>query len=120
MLGAQIFQVYLVVGEPEKAVSRLESILKRPGAVTPDYLRINPVFESLRGNPHFDRLVNTSCSGSAAGDASTVPVLLLGASNSDAGSGGPLVPGAATFVLELFQGTTVLDSREVAITLTAP
>lgn len=42
------------------------------------------------------------------------------ASNTGAGSGGPLVPGAATFVLQLFQGTTVLDSREVAITLTAP
>ena len=42
------------------------------------------------------------------------------ASNSNGGSGGPLVPGAATFVLELFQGTTVLDSREVANTLTAP
>jgi hypothetical protein len=30
------------------------------------------------------------------------------------------VPGAATFVLQVFQGTAVLDSREVAITLTAP
>jgi alpha-tubulin suppressor-like RCC1 family protein len=42
------------------------------------------------------------------------------ASNTSAGSGGPLVPGPATFVLELFQGTAVLASKEVAITLTAP
>jgi len=45
---------------------------------------------------------------------------VISASNSSAGSGGPLVPGPATFVLNLRTGaTTVVDTKEVAITLAA-
>jgi hypothetical protein len=61
--------------------------------------------------------------GIAAGTLVTGPNTInwqLVASNSNGGSGGPLVPGAATFILQLIDASnTVVDSREVAITLAA-
>jgi serine/threonine-protein kinase len=56
----QLVRIYLLVGEPEKALDRLEPLLKIPYYLSPGWLKIDPNFDSLRGNPRFERLVNGS------------------------------------------------------------
>jgi tetratricopeptide (TPR) repeat protein len=56
-LQHQLARIYLLVGEPEKALDELESILKKPYYLSPGWLRIDPNFAPLRGNPRFERLV---------------------------------------------------------------
>jgi hypothetical protein len=41
----------------EKALDHLESV---PGYLSPGWLKIEPTFAPLRGNPRFERLVNGS------------------------------------------------------------
>lgn len=48
---------YLLLGEPEKALDRLEPLLKIPFILSKDWLKIDPTFDSLRGNPRFQKLV---------------------------------------------------------------
>lgn len=54
----QLIRIYLLVGEPEKALDRLEPLLRIPDYLSPGWLRIDPTFAPLRGNPRFKRLVN--------------------------------------------------------------
>jgi serine/threonine-protein kinase len=56
----QFVRIYLLVGEPDKALDRLEPLLKIPYYLSPGWLRIDPTFAPLRGNPRFQRLVNGS------------------------------------------------------------
>ena len=44
-------------GEPEKALSHLEPLLNRPFILSKEWLKIDPTFDSLRGNPRFQKLV---------------------------------------------------------------
>ena len=53
----QLARIYLLVGEPEKALDQLEPLLKMPYYLSPGWLRIDPNFAPLRGNPRFERLV---------------------------------------------------------------
>ena len=39
-----------------KALDQLEPLLKVSYFLSPEWLRIDPAFESLRGNPRFERL----------------------------------------------------------------
>jgi tetratricopeptide (TPR) repeat protein len=50
-------RTYVLVGEPEKAIDQLEALLKMPYFLSPGWLRIDPSFASLKGNPRFERLV---------------------------------------------------------------
>jgi len=50
------------LGEPDKALDRLEPLLPIPYYLSPGGLRIDPTFALLRGNPRFERLV-TDCDG---------------------------------------------------------
>jgi hypothetical protein len=49
-------RIYLLVGEREKALDRLEPLLKVPYYLSPGWLKIDPTFAPLRGNPCFERL----------------------------------------------------------------
>ena len=53
----QLARIYLLVGEPEKALDMLEPLLKMPYYLSPGWLRVDPTFDSLRKTPRFQRLV---------------------------------------------------------------
>jgi tetratricopeptide (TPR) repeat protein len=53
----QLVRIYLLVGEPEKALDQLEPLLKVPYHLSPGWLKIDPTFAPLKGNPRFERLV---------------------------------------------------------------
>ena len=53
----QLARIYILVGEPEKAINTLEPLLKIPYYLSPAWLRIDPTFDPLRKNPRFQKLV---------------------------------------------------------------
>jgi hypothetical protein len=53
----QLARIYLVVGEPEKALDRLEPLLKIPYEINRGMLGIDPNFAPLQGNHRFERLL---------------------------------------------------------------
>ena len=53
----QLVRIYLLIGEPEKALDQLEPLLRVPFYLSPGWLRIDPTFDPLRSNPRFKRLV---------------------------------------------------------------
>jgi TolB-like protein/Flp pilus assembly protein TadD len=54
----QLARIYVHVGEPEKALDYLEALLAMPYYLSRDWLRIDPNFTPLRGNPRFERLAS--------------------------------------------------------------
>jgi TolB-like protein len=52
----QLVRIYTLAGQPERAIDLLEGLLKKPYYLTPAWLRIDPNFKSLRGNPRFEKL----------------------------------------------------------------
>ena len=50
-------RVYLLVGEPEKALDMLEPLLQMPYYLSTGWLRVDPTFAELKGNPRYDRLL---------------------------------------------------------------
>jgi serine/threonine-protein kinase len=53
----QLARIYLIVGENEKALDVLEPLLKIPYFLSPAWLKIDPNFAPLHGNPRFERLI---------------------------------------------------------------
>jgi eukaryotic-like serine/threonine-protein kinase len=53
----QLARIYLLVGEPEKALDQLEPLLRIPYYLSPGWLRIDPTFDPLRNNTRFKKLV---------------------------------------------------------------
>ncbi len=53
----QLVRIYILVGEPEKALDQLEPLLKIPYNLSPGILRIDPNFAPLKGNPRFEKLI---------------------------------------------------------------
>lgn len=55
----QLARIYILVGEPEKALDQLEPLLKIPYWLSPAWLGIDPNFDPLRKNPRFHKLIAT-------------------------------------------------------------
>ena len=53
----QVARILIQAGHYERALDLIEPLLTVPGDLTPGWLRIDPVFAPLRGNPRFDRLL---------------------------------------------------------------
>src|SRR5262249_61234338 len=53
----QLVRIYILAGEPEKALDHLETLIKVPYFVSPAWLKIDPNFDPIRNNPRFQRLV---------------------------------------------------------------
>ncbi|MCM3877464.1 MAG: hypothetical protein NEA02_13745, partial [Thermoanaerobaculia bacterium] len=56
-LQHQLVRVYILTGENEKALDKLEPLLKIPYFLSPGRLRIDPNFDPLRQSPRFQKLV---------------------------------------------------------------
>jgi serine/threonine-protein kinase len=54
----QLVRISLALGDTEDAITRLEELVKQPYFITPAWLRIDPTFRSLKGNPRFEQLVS--------------------------------------------------------------
>jgi TolB-like protein len=56
-LRHQLARIYILTGEPDKAIDHIEAILKVPYFVSPAWLKIDPNFDPIRNNPRFQKLV---------------------------------------------------------------
>ena len=50
-------KIHLILGERDKAIDQLESLVEMPYWVSRGWLKIDPQFAPLRGHPRFERLV---------------------------------------------------------------
>jgi len=50
-------QIYTALGEPDKAIDHLAALLRVPSFLSPAFLRVDPTWAPLRGNPRFQALV---------------------------------------------------------------
>jgi serine/threonine-protein kinase len=52
----QLVRIHLLAGQPDKAMDQLERLFKTPHYASRAWLRIDPDFTPLHGNPRFERL----------------------------------------------------------------
>ena len=52
----QLVRIHILAGNHEKALDLPEPLLKTPYMLTAGWLRIDPNFDPLRGNPRFEKL----------------------------------------------------------------
>jgi serine/threonine protein kinase/tetratricopeptide (TPR) repeat protein len=53
----QLALIYILTGEPEKALDNLGPLLRVPYLLSPGWLQIDPNFDPVRNNPRFQKLV---------------------------------------------------------------
>jgi hypothetical protein len=54
----QLARIYILAGEQDQAVHRLEGLLRGPHYISPGWLRVDPTFDRVRNNPRLKRLVD--------------------------------------------------------------
>ena len=53
----QLVRIYILAGQPEKAIDNLERLFRVPHFISPAWLKIDPSFDPLRNNPRFQKVV---------------------------------------------------------------
>ena len=53
----QLVRTDILAGQPAKTIDSLERLVKVPHYISPAWLKIDPNFDPLRGNPRFQKLV---------------------------------------------------------------
>jgi len=56
----QLARIYLLAGQPERAMDHLEAVLRVPYPLSRGWLRVDPNWASLKGNPRFEKIVSGS------------------------------------------------------------
>ena len=56
----QVARICIQVGRHDRALDLIEPLLAKPGDITAGWLRIDPIFAPLRGNPRFERLIKSA------------------------------------------------------------
>jgi hypothetical protein len=56
MARAVVARTYLAAGAHGRALDELEALLRAPSPLSPAWLRVDPEFAPLQGNPRFQRL----------------------------------------------------------------
>ena len=51
-------EIFTVVGEYEAAIDQLKYLMSIPALVSIPILRVDPIWDPLRGQPRFQRLLN--------------------------------------------------------------
>ena len=57
VLATQLAIIYALCGEKDLAIEQLNANFRRPGDGSYGDLRLNPVWDPLRGDPRFEKLV---------------------------------------------------------------
>jgi tetratricopeptide (TPR) repeat protein len=58
ILATNLAVIFAQVGEREPALAQLAQLVNSPNGPTPGLLRIEPEWDSLRGDPRFERMAN--------------------------------------------------------------
>ena len=53
----RLAEVYVCVGEHDKAIDLLDGLLSRPSSLTVAVLKVSPIWDRLRDNPRFGELL---------------------------------------------------------------
>ena len=57
MLIKNLAVIYAWTGEKDRAIERLAEIAKLPNDISYGHLRLNPLWDPLRGDPRFEAIV---------------------------------------------------------------
>jgi hypothetical protein len=57
-ITASVAEVHAILGNNARAIEILEGLLSRPSWVAVEGLRVDPVWDPLRNDPHFRALLN--------------------------------------------------------------
>ena len=57
-ITAAAAEVYAIVGNNNQAIEILEELLHRPSWIAVEGLKVDPVWDPLRSDPHFQALLN--------------------------------------------------------------
>ena len=58
-LAGNLAEVYAVVGEKDLAIEQIEAVLRSPNLLHYGYLKLHPDWDSLRGDPRFERILDS-------------------------------------------------------------
>ena len=65
----ELARIYAISRQSDLAIDAIDTLLRHPGFISAAWLRIDPTFAALRGNPRFDRLTNAHRADSAIGSS---------------------------------------------------